>query len=365
MVHSCSLSRGFARAGGVSAVAAQWHVEWLPFAHSTLRSQSTDAACGNSGKIESAETGLLEMVVFQPPASFVTLATCSAWELPPQPAESHDADCLACVALQPAAFVALGAWRESCATLCACEAGGLESMTVASRGSTKGAQSSTKTPKFRSSSVTSSSTSCACSRALAGLIGSVSVSAGRNSCSFPIGASSGASLPCQQGGHSGFVDLVQARDARRQPCSGTLRRAPSAVAKQRVCQHVLASRNQERDKPRVVRELFAVCTPHLSTMARVMWVSPLANLRALLARSVVGSDSSFVVSTEGTPRGISLPSTAQLTSTLSPVSVKCGCSVKAPLSCGRRSSQGGSVRWKTDSGKGEGGVPVCGVRHCG
>ena len=32
-------------------------------------------------------------------------------------------------------------------------------------------------------------------------------------------------------------------------------------------------------------------------------------------------------------------------------SVKCGCSVKATLICGSRSSQGCSARWKTDSGK--------------
>ena len=41
--------------------------------------------------------------------------------------------------------------------------------------------------------------------------------------------------------------------------------------------------------------------------------------------------------------------------------VNCGGSVKASLSCGRRSSQGCSARWKTDSGKGEEGVPVRGV----
>ena len=74
VVPSCSLSRGFARAVGVSAVAVQWHVARLPFAHSALRSQSTDAACGNSGKNESHENGLLDMVVLQPRAPFVTCA---------------------------------------------------------------------------------------------------------------------------------------------------------------------------------------------------------------------------------------------------------------------------------------------------
>ena len=38
--------------------------------------------------------------------------------------------------------------------------------------------------------------------------------------------------------------------------------------------------------------------------------------------------------------------------------LKSGRSVKPPLSCGRRSSQGCSARWKTDSGKGEERVPV-------
>ena len=47
--------------------------------------------------------------------------------------------------------------------------------------------------------------------------------------------------------------------------------------------------------------------------------------------------------------------------------VKCGTSVKAPLCCGRWSSQSCSDRWKTDSGIGEEGAwcqALQGVQHC-
>ena len=74
----------------------------IHFATSTLGSQSTDAACVNSGKVESAEEGLRETVVLQPSASFATCVvaaqwasagrsywfdgfTCSDWKLLPQP----------------------------------------------------------------------------------------------------------------------------------------------------------------------------------------------------------------------------------------------------------------------------------------
>ena len=171
----------------------------------------------------------------------------------PHPAESHHVDCLACFAVQPAAFVAFGAWRELCDSVC-CEASGQESTTISSRGSMKGAQSSTRTPKFRSWSFTSLAPSIPCiqvTRAFAGLSEACRPEccpACSNSCPFPIGAPYRASFHVSR-------EANLACYARRRPGSETLRRANSSVAKQRVCQHVLASHCQERDKSRGVRRL--------------------------------------------------------------------------------------------------------------
>ena len=151
---------------------------------------------------------------------------CSEWKLLPQPAESHDVDCLACLAVQPASFVALRAWIQLCNVVCLRRWWTRIDDNGQSRvnGGCRVINQDTNVFEAHQSILW-----------FAGLLERVG-----QCCPFLIG------VP-----YRAYSHVSREADLALLPDSGTLRRAPSSVPEQRVCQRTVA-----------------VCTPHLSTMAR-------------------------------------------------------------------------------------------------
>ena len=119
---------------------------------------------------------------------------------------------------------------------------------------------------------------------------------------------------------SDSVARVQVLAERWRPGSETRRRGLSSVVWPRACRHVLAGQSPERDRQRVAgdqcQRAFRICRPRRGPCRWCLWPA------CILCRLCLswGSFARFDSSKMGSPRCISLPSTAGLSGTTCPVS---------------------------------------------